>query len=112
MSGDEPVPDGGVTAFAGRSQEILLLVTVVFVLAGLVLLVLGFVNSSMRLLYVSIGCAAVAGVTLIAFSRRGRRRAARLAAAPASDFQSPPGPDGPRPTVAGDDRPAGYAEPD
>jgi hypothetical protein len=112
VSSDEPAPDGGVTAFGGRSQGILLLLTVLLVLAGLILLVLGFVNNSMRVLYASIACAAVAGVTLIVFSRRGRRRAVRGAVDPAPDLQSPPGPDGPRPAVAGDDRPAGYPEAD
>ena len=57
----------------------LLLVTVALVLAGLVLLIVGFVQDSLSLIYLSIACAAVAGIALIVFSRLSRRRAVRLA---------------------------------
>ncbi len=57
----------------------LLLVTVLLVLAGLVLLIVGFIQDTLGLIYVSIGCAAVAGVALIVFGRLSRRRAVRLA---------------------------------
>jgi hypothetical protein len=59
---------------------VLLLTTVLLVVAGLVLLVLGYVQSSMTILYASIGTAALAGVVLIVFSRLNRRRALALAA--------------------------------
>jgi hypothetical protein len=58
---------------------VLLLVTVLLVLAGLVLLIVGFIQDTLSLIYLSIGCAAVAGVALIVFSRLSRRRALRLA---------------------------------
>jgi hypothetical protein len=58
---------------------VLLLVTVLLVLAGLVLLIIGFIQDTLSLIYLSIGCAAVAGVALIAFGRLSRRRALRLA---------------------------------
>ena len=57
----------------------LLLVTVALVFAGLVLLIVGFVQDSLSLIYLSIACAAVAGIALIVFSRLSRRRAVRLA---------------------------------
>lgn len=53
----------------------LLLVTVGLVLAGLILLIIGFVQDSLTLIYLSIACAAVAGVALIVFSRLSRRQA-------------------------------------
>ena len=53
----------------------LLLVIVLLVAAGLVLLVTGFIENALIVLYLSIGCAAVAGVGLIVFSRRSRRSA-------------------------------------
>ncbi|HEX6393209.1 MAG TPA: hypothetical protein VFZ97_07185 [Acidimicrobiales bacterium] len=58
---------------------VLLLVTVALVFAGLVLLIVGFVQDSLSLIYLSIACAAVAGIALIVFSRLSRRRAVRLA---------------------------------
>ena len=56
----------------------LLLVTVLLVVGGLVLLLVGFVQDSLTLIYLSIGCAAVAGVALTVFGRLSRRRALRL----------------------------------
>ena len=52
----------------------LLLVTVALVLAGLGLLILGFVRDSVTDIYASIACAAVAGVALVVFNRLSRRR--------------------------------------
>ena len=52
----------------------LLLVTVGLVFAGLVLLIVGFVQDSLTLIYLSIACAAIAGLALIVFSRLSRRR--------------------------------------
>jgi len=57
---------------------VLLLVTVLLVLAGLVLLIVGFVQDDVLLIWLSIGCAAVAGVALVVFSRLSRRRALRV----------------------------------
>ena len=62
----------------------LLLVTVLLVLAGLILLVVGFLQNALNLIYLSIGCTAVAGVALIVFSRLSRRRAVQLATAGAT----------------------------
>jgi hypothetical protein len=56
-----------------------LLLVIVLVLAGLVLLIVGFIQDTLSLIYLSIGCAAVAGLTLMAFGRLSRRRALRLA---------------------------------
>jgi hypothetical protein len=50
----------------------------VLVAAGLVLLVTGFIENTLILLYLSIGSAAVAGVGLLVFTRRNRRWAAQL----------------------------------
>lgn len=58
----------------------LLLVTVGLVLAGLILLIVGFVQDSLTLIYLSIACAAVAGLALIVFSRLSRRSAVTVAA--------------------------------
>ena len=58
----------------------LLLVTVGLVLAGLILLIVGFVQDSLTLIYLSIACAAVAGLALIVFSRLSRRGAVTVAA--------------------------------
>ena len=52
----------------------LLLVTVGLVFAGLILLIVGFVQDSLTLIYLSIACAAIAGLALIVFSRLSRRR--------------------------------------
>ena len=51
----------------------LLLVTVGLVFAGLILLIVGFVQDSLTLIYLSIACAAIAGLALIVFSRLSRR---------------------------------------
>jgi UPF0716 family protein affecting phage T7 exclusion len=56
----------------------LLLVIVMLVAAGLVLLVTGFIENTLILLYLSIGSAALAGVGLIVFTRRNRRWAAQF----------------------------------
>jgi hypothetical protein len=71
---------------------VLLLVTVALVFAGLVLLIVGFVQDSLSLIYLSIACAAVAGLALIVFSRLSRRRAVRLAidGVPAAAAPAPP----------------------
>ena len=58
----------------------LLLVTVGLVLAGLILLIVGFVQDSLTLIYLSIACAAIAGLALIVFSRLSRRSAVTVAA--------------------------------
>lgn len=99
MSSDEP-PPAVLGAGVGRGDGALLLVTVLFMLAGLVLLVLGFVNDSMRTLYLSIACAAIAGATLIAFSKLSRRRPVGMATGST-------GPGWDRPAAAGDDPPTG-----
>ena len=69
----------GVVVPRPRGDRLLLLLTVLLVVAGLVLLVLGFEQSSLGLVYLSIGCTAVAGVTLIVFSRLRRRYDVQLA---------------------------------
>jgi hypothetical protein len=56
-----------------------LLVTVLLLMVGLVLLVVGYLQDALVLIYLSIGCTAAAGVVLIVFTRLTRRRAARLA---------------------------------
>ena len=78
----------------------LLLVTVALVLAGLVLLIVGFVQDSLSLIYLSIGCAAVAGIALIVFSRLSRRRAVRLALDGIPAAAAPPSPILTRPRLA------------
>jgi hypothetical protein len=90
---DESSPDatqGGPGAPGDResSHLVLLLITVVLVVAGLVLLVAGYVGSSMAILYASIGCAAVAGVILIVYSRLNRRRQVALAGVAASETEA------------------------
>ncbi len=83
MSLAAPSPEddhgAGDTAPRQKGDRILLSVTVLLVLAGLVLLVLGFEQDSLGLVYLSIGCTAVAGVTLIVFSRLRRRYDVQLA---------------------------------
>ncbi|MGH9056496.1 MAG: hypothetical protein ACRDYY_11645 [Acidimicrobiales bacterium] len=69
----------------------MLLLTIVLVLAGLVLLIIGFVENTLGYIYASIICAAVAGLALIVFSRLSRRAAVRLAAA--GGFDAPAGRD-------------------
>ena len=69
------------TSDAGEGDAVLLMVTVGLVLAGVVLLVVGFADNSLGYIYAAIVCAAVAGAALIAFSRLSHRRALRLAAA-------------------------------
>jgi hypothetical protein len=54
--------------------------TVALVLAGLGLLLAGVARDSLALVYLSILCTALAGVALIVFTQRSRRRGARLAA--------------------------------
>jgi hypothetical protein len=71
---------------------VLLLVTVALVFAGLVLLIVGFVQDSLSLIYLSIACAAVAGIALIVFSRLSRRRAVRLAIEGVPAAAAPPSP--------------------
>jgi hypothetical protein len=69
------------------------------VAAGLGLLLAGVVRDSLALVYLSILCTALAGLTLIVFVQASRRRAARLAAAgdlvartaPAGDSDGDPG---------------------
>jgi hypothetical protein len=74
-----PDGDAGVVVSRQKGDRLLLLVTVLLVVAGLVLLVVGFEQSSLGLVYTSIGCTAVAGVTLTVFSRVSRRVAIQLA---------------------------------
>ncbi len=73
-----------------RGHLVLLLITVLLVVAGVVLLILGYVDSSMTILYASIGCAALAGVILVVVGRLNRRRAVAMAGGGAG-----PGPRGP-----------------
>ena len=80
----------------------LLLVTVALVFAGLVLLIVGFVQDSLSLIYLSIACAAVAGIALIVFSRLSRRRAVRLALEGVPAAAAPPSPLLNRPRMADD----------
>jgi hypothetical protein len=99
MSLDDSPPDAG-SAGAGPSRQrpgsnrVLLVITVLLVLAGLVLLVVGSVGGSMTILYVSIGVTAAAGVVLIVLSRLNRRRAAEPAGAMAALDAPGPGPAG------------------
>ena len=58
----------------------LLLLAVALVLAGLVLLIAGFVQDSMSVVYMSIACAAAGGMAVILFGRLARVRAVSLAA--------------------------------
>jgi hypothetical protein len=64
-----------------EGDSVLLLVTLALVTASLVLLVLGFVQSALGFIYVSMVCAGVAGVALFVFARLAKRRATVLAAA-------------------------------
>jgi hypothetical protein len=91
LSGASPSDpqDVGLLVSRQKGDRMLLAGTVLLVLAGLVLLLLGFANDSLGLVYLSIGCTAVAGVTLTVFSRQSRRRAIRLA----TDRDSPHWPD-------------------
>ncbi len=57
----------------------LLIVTIGLVLAGVVLLIVGFVSDSLGYIYAAIVCAAIAGAALLLFTRLTRRRATRLA---------------------------------
>ena len=57
---------------------LLLVLTVLLVLAGLVLLIVGSVDDTLLLIWVGTLCAAVAGVVLIAFSRLSRHRGPRI----------------------------------
>jgi hypothetical protein len=71
---------------------VLLLVTVGLVLAGLILLVIGFVQDSLTLIYLSIACAAIAGVALIVFSRLSRRQAVTAMTEGVPAAAAPPSP--------------------
>jgi hypothetical protein len=74
---------------------VLLLMTILLVLAGVVLLLVGYAQDSLTLIYLSIGCGAIAGVALIVFAHFNRRRAARLAASvPPSSLRTDAQPDG------------------
>ncbi|HWC39226.1 MAG TPA: hypothetical protein VG476_11885, partial [Acidimicrobiales bacterium] len=59
----------------------LLLLTVGLLLIGLVTLVIGFLNSSLALDYISIGASALSFALVLVFTRLGRARSARTAAA-------------------------------
>jgi hypothetical protein len=59
---------------------VLLRLTVALVLAGLGLLVAGFVRDALGLIYLSILCTAIAGVALIVYVQVTRRHAVRSAA--------------------------------
>ncbi len=76
----QPVGSGNVPWAQGRAGTGLLVVVLGLIVAGLVLLVIGFDRNSLTPLYASIVCAAAGGVVLIVYSQWNRRRAARLAA--------------------------------
>ena len=59
----------------------LLLLTIGLVIVALALLIVGFVQHTLALIYGSIACSAAAALTLIVFSRLTRRRSLRLGAA-------------------------------
>jgi hypothetical protein len=67
---------------------VLLLLTVGLLLIGLVTLVIGFLNSSLALDYISIAASALSFALVLLFTRLGRARSARSAAARGS--QAPP----------------------
>ncbi len=69
----------------------MLVVTVGLVVAGIVLLVIGFADSSLVYLYAAVGCAAVAGLVLIVVGRLSRRRNLRLSATASSSIGEGPG---------------------
>jgi hypothetical protein len=54
-----------------------LVLTILLVVAGLALLLVGSVRDDLTLIYLSIGCTAIAGVVLIVFSQQRRRRVER-----------------------------------
>jgi len=60
---------------------VLLLLTIGLVIVALALLIVGFVQHTLALIYGSIACSAAAALTLIVFSRLTRRRSLRLGAA-------------------------------
>jgi hypothetical protein len=60
---------------------VLLLLTIGLVIVALALLIVGFVQHALTLIYFSIACSAAAALTLIVFSRLTRRRSLRLGAA-------------------------------
>lgn len=66
----------------------LLLLTVGLLLIGLITLVIGFLNSSLALDYISIAASALSFALVLLFTRLGRARSARSAAARGS--QAPP----------------------
>ena len=68
--------------------SVLLLLTVGLLLIGLVTLVIGFLNSSLALDYISIAASALSFALVLLFTRLGRARSARSAAARGS--QAPP----------------------
>src|SRR5205807_3916 len=61
--------------------SVLLLLTVGLLLIGLVTLVIGFLNSSLALDYISIAASALSFALVLLFTRLGRARSARSAAA-------------------------------
>jgi hypothetical protein len=67
---------------------VLLLLTVGLLLIGLVTLVIGFLNSSLALDYISIAASALSFALVLLFTRLGRARSARSAAARGA--QAPP----------------------
>jgi ABC-type branched-subunit amino acid transport system permease subunit len=71
----QPVGGGNVPWAQGRAGTGLLVVVLGLIVAGLVLLVIGFDRNSLTPLYASIVCAAAAGVVLIVYSQWNRRRA-------------------------------------
>ena len=59
----------------------LLLITIGLVVVALVLLIVGFIQHTLTLIYLSIACSAVAALTLIVYSRLQKRRSLRLGGA-------------------------------
>jgi hypothetical protein len=68
---------------------VLLLLTVGLLLIGLVTLVIGFLNSSLALDYISIAASALSFALVLLFTRLGRARSARSAAARGSQAPAP-----------------------
>ena len=69
----------------------LLLLTVGLLLIGLVTLVIGFLNSSLALDYISIAASALSFALVLLFTRLGRARSARTAAARGRQAPAPLG---------------------
>jgi hypothetical protein len=73
---------------------VLLLVTIGLVVVALALLIVGFVQHTLALIYLSIACSALSALTLIVFSRLQRRRSLRLGmAVPVDGGAGPPAAD-------------------